>query len=185
MNYELHKHHDSLPNPESHVWVELLQSYAQFSVNPFKGKTVDNSGNVYKKPYSLQRVINIFHDECAPYHVFILNKVFASATGAVSLSDPRDGELSCLQEVERDLALQYGELSGSDIDSVAVFQVVKARAFRINDEKSILELRELDKLLKLCLELKMDAPPIFLWILNAAQVKTLAQSSLISDNMLG
>ncbi len=72
-------------------------------------------------------------------------------------SDSRYVELASLEEVEKDLATQYGRLFGSYIDSVDVFQVVKDRAFNIKDEKSLSDLQKLDRLLKLRLELKTGA----------------------------
>ncbi|SJL12678.1 uncharacterized protein ARMOST_16109 [Armillaria ostoyae] len=107
------------------------------------------------------QVFNVFRDERTSYCALVLTKAFAPPTEAVSMSDHRHVELVRLQKVEEDIARRYGRLSGSYVDPVDLFQAVKDRAFKIKDEKSLSDLRELDRLLKLRLELKTGAPPSF------------------------
>ncbi|PBK79765.1 hypothetical protein ARMGADRAFT_1021350 [Armillaria gallica] len=105
------------------------------------------------------QVFKIFCDERTPYRVLDLNKAFAPKTEAVSMSDHRLVELDRLQMVEEDIARRYGRLSVPYIDSVDLFQAVKDRASKIKDPQSLSDLRQLDELLKLRLEIKTGSLP--------------------------
>ncbi len=74
-------------------------------------------------------------------------------------SDHRQVELAHLERVEEDIARRYGRLPGTYTDSVDLFQAVKDRAFKTKDKRSLSDLRELDRLLKLRLEIKTGALP--------------------------
>ncbi|KAK0227258.1 hypothetical protein EDD85DRAFT_146585 [Armillaria nabsnona] len=152
--------------------MHLFQTYSQFSIRSSKDVTATKSSEKPREnmaspsiflpkkrwlPEAVQ-MFNTLCDERALYRVpLVLNKAFAPRTEAASMSDSRYVELASLEEVEKDLASQYGRLSGPYIDSVDVFQVVKDRAFNSKDKKSLEDLQKLDRLLKLRLELKTGA----------------------------
>ncbi|KAK0474340.1 hypothetical protein EDD18DRAFT_1339290 [Armillaria luteobubalina] len=164
----------------SHERMHLSQNYSQISFNSSKG---DEAVEIYKqnetpcenmtsrsltKSRWLSGVysqicgavpnFNIFHPH-APYWVPVLNKAFAPQIEAVSASDHRQVELDRLQKVEVEIARRYGRLSAPFIDSVDLFQVVKDRALKSKDPQPQSDLQQLDKLLKLHLEMKTGALP--------------------------
>ncbi|KAK0462804.1 hypothetical protein IW261DRAFT_1527204 [Armillaria novae-zelandiae] len=113
----------------------------------------------YGETCSAVQEINTFRDKYAPYRMVVFNRAFVPRTEAMSTIDHRQVELARLQKVEEDIARRHGRLSTPVIDAVDLFQAVKDTAFITKDPHSLSDLQELDKLLKLRLEIKTGIVP--------------------------